>query len=115
MKKVFVILSVAILAGIGGFFLKSKAPMLTIYAEVDSPKIKITYDHGESLLLGPFNRGEKRSFQIMKKEANILIESFDSSGALKARATVYYTNPFITDIYCTVRSTQIVAEAALLQ
>jgi hypothetical protein len=42
--------------------------MLTIYAEVDSPKIKVTYDHGESMLLGPFNRGDKRSFEIMKKE-----------------------------------------------
>jgi hypothetical protein len=115
MKKAFVILSVAILAGIGGFILKSKAPMLTIYAEVDSPKIKITYDHGESLLLGPFNRGDKRSFQIMKKEANILIESFDSSGALKGSATVYYTNPFIADIYCMVCSTQIIAETAFLQ
>jgi hypothetical protein len=115
MKKAFGILLAVILAAVGGFILKSKAPMLTIYAEVDSPKIKVTYDHGESMLLGPFNRGDKRSFEIMKKEANILIESFDSSGALKGKATVYYTNPFITDIYCTVRATDIVAETAFIQ
>ena len=115
MKTGICILLIALFAGIGGYILKSRAPMITVYAEADILKFKITYDHGECLNLGPINRGEKRSFEIMKKESNILLESFDANGSLKGKDTFYYTNPFITDIYCTVSASEIKTETSFIQ